>query len=43
MINFIIGFAIGLYIATTGIVGIAKDVEYVVNTAKNMQVKVEPK
>ena len=42
MINFLIGFALGLYIASTGVVGIAKDVEYIVNTAKNVQIKVDP-
>ena len=41
MINFIIGCILGFFVATVGFTGIAKQLDSVIDTAKNVSVKVD--
>jgi len=41
MINLIIGFILGLFVANYGVVAIAKEVDHLINTAKTVQVKID--
>ena len=43
MINFIIGFVLGFFVATVGFTGVAQALDKGVETAKNISIKVDSK
>ena len=43
MVNFIIGFVLGFFVATVGFTGVAQALDKGVETAKNISIKVDSK
>ena len=41
MINIIVGFALGFFVATTGLTGVAQTVDNVINKIKTTTIKLE--